>query len=94
MTTPKFTPGPWALDGDNIHCSIIGPDGEFVVAGECDGWMVPFECRDEGMANARLIAAAPEMYEALCMVAADNTAGCLEVIDLVMAALAKANPDA
>ena len=47
--------------------SVIGPDGKLVVAGEYDGWMVPFQCRgeEEGTANARLIAAAPELLAAL-----------------------------
>lgn len=71
---PKHTPPPWVVQDwskdmrvvGNLHV-IVGADGTppaFVPAwdrpapGEVDG-------TDEARANARLIAAAPEMYEAL-----------------------------
>jgi hypothetical protein len=61
----KHTPGPWSLDQPGkISTSIIGPDGEFVIAGEGDAWMVPFACRDEAVANATLVAAAPDLLAA------------------------------
>jgi hypothetical protein len=46
------TPGPWTVDGSYIH----GPNGKRFLAVAGDG---------EGQANARLIAAAPELLEAL-----------------------------
>ncbi len=46
----KFTPGPWELDSNGIF------KGPFPIA-ICKG--------DESNANARLISAAPDMYEAL-----------------------------
>lgn len=65
MTEKKWTTGPWTVDVDDITASIIARDGELVVAGEYNGWMAPFACRDEGVSNANLIATAPELYEAL-----------------------------
>ena len=65
MTAAQHTPGPWRIDRQEISASIYGPDNELVVAGEFDGWGCPFGCRDEGLSNARLIAAAPELLEAL-----------------------------
>lgn len=46
------TPGPWHVEGQYIH----GPDGNRFLAVAGDG---------EGIANARLIAAAPELLAAL-----------------------------
>ncbi len=60
----KHTPGPWKIaDGDSLRCSLWGwsimsSDGYWVaVAHE--------EEEESDKANARLIAAAPEMLEAL-----------------------------
>lgn len=66
----KHTPGPWVVfDGDTEHPGIDMADGSFsiVVYGE-DG--EPFEgvrgrSPAETLANARLIAAAPDLLEAL-----------------------------
>ena len=50
----KFTPGPWRLlNGKNI----VGPKNQIAKV-----WMFN---DGEGTANARLIASAPDMYEAL-----------------------------
>ena len=58
MTT-QHTPGPWRLSADGQR--VIGADGESVVAG-----VYGAACADQdGAANARLIAAAPAMLEAL-----------------------------
>jgi hypothetical protein len=46
------TPGPWTVDGSYIH----GPNGKRFLAVAGDG---------EGQANARLIAAAPELFSTL-----------------------------
>lgn len=66
MSKQKFTPGPWAL---NRHGAIVG--GEFYrytngsaqsqLAMACGGNGIDEETRN---ANARLIAAAPELLEA------------------------------
>lgn len=66
MTEPKFTPGPWfsvaKLSGSENHRG-------FKICGD-DGWALADiqpvdEDGIEGRANAHLIAAAPELYEAL-----------------------------
>lgn len=60
-----FTPGPWQVSGirqssDKYKGHMVGPDGDGVV-------VVPYNDKDhiECLANARLIAAAPEMYDVL-----------------------------
>jgi len=66
---PAFTPGPWHvgvppwLGGDDGSESIKTADGTVIVDRSDD----PLGCVDdaEREANARLIAAAPELYEAL-----------------------------
>jgi len=52
-----FTPGPWYLS------SIDGVEDSLMVGGGGDGSDIVADIRDE--ANARLIAAAPAMYEVL-----------------------------
>ena len=58
-TRPEHTPGPWTVDNQYIH----GPDGIRFLAVAGDG---------AGQANARLIAAAPTLLEAL--------AGCADAL--------------
>jgi hypothetical protein len=55
----QHTPGPWRTD-DHYHGAILG-DGNQVAMATMNGCL-PAETRD---ANARLIAAAPELLEAL-----------------------------
>lgn len=73
MDKPKFTPGPW----EQSHREVMGRDGLFTVVYRADdpdnliaslhwhsvktdkGWTT------DRAANAHLIAAAPDMYEAL-----------------------------
>ena len=65
----KFTPGPWKLDGDKYiaNSSILDSKENLVIAGEYDGYMCPFSCRedDEAVANAYLVSNAPELYTVL-----------------------------
>lgn len=65
----SYTPGPWSLTNpaDPGDSSIRGSDGELVISGEYDGYMVPFAARDgeEAADNARLAVAAPELLAAL-----------------------------
>jgi hypothetical protein len=77
----KHTPGPWTAE----H----GSDDYFYVATE-DGVSFP---RDEQKANAHLIAAAPEMLEALKLVRESGLAdeyGASAVEDAINAAIKKA----
>jgi len=58
MNTPKHTPGPWHV-GLRPGPMVYGPQGEQIV-----GLNVMLES-DEVLANAKFIAAAPAMYEAI-----------------------------
>lgn len=71
MTEPKttFTPGPWRASPQGIggHVWIRSDDGDFIAS-------VPKGDNDPQKANARLIAAAPDLYaagEAICAAAAE-----------------------
>ncbi len=57
MTAPKFTPGPWVTNGTAIEQAQ--ERNTLVVA------YVEDRQNDDHRANARLIAAAPELYESL-----------------------------
>jgi hypothetical protein len=64
----KHTPGPWTLDGHNlssvIRCTV--PRGHPDAKHTCGDYETIAECGgDNWKANARLIAAAPDMLEAL-----------------------------
>lgn len=66
MSDCKWTAGPWLMDTNDESTSIKDEKGKFIVAGEYDGYMTPFDCRhnpEESVANARLISAAPIMAE-------------------------------
>jgi len=63
MSEAKFTPGPWEWDGDVWDYDyaeeapwLIGKDNQIILKGEID-------CANK--ANAHLIAAAPDLYEAI-----------------------------
>lgn len=58
----KHTPGPWFVD---MARNIGGWNGDVAVTRNGRIIAVAFVCRDETLANANLIATAPEMYEAL-----------------------------
>lgn len=75
----KHTPGPWILGG----CSgrmITTPSGY-----RGDGFIADVDTK----ANAQLIAAAPDMLEALKQVAEHEDAGCYDM-KKVLSAIAKA----
>lgn len=62
MTETKFTPGPWKVHPVD-DCTVVASDGSEVAAidgdyNQPDTWPIM-------EANARLIAAAPDLYEAL-----------------------------
>lgn len=61
MTEPKFTPGPWKV----IESGVVA-EGRFVIARiYLDPLKEENAAIEESVANAHLIAAAPELYEAL-----------------------------
>ncbi len=59
----KHTPGPWSADnGDSDQWGVFDDNGGAIVYAKCDS---PLRSFDEDAANARLIAAAPLMLDAL-----------------------------
>lgn len=63
MSGFKGTPGPWRVDPS--HCGDVQTiDGQWEVACTSPLVLNGGECPDEWRANARLIAAAPELLEA------------------------------
>jgi len=95
MNETKFTKGPWSIEYDqwnsleqprDVWACIIAPDPNDAVP-----WFVAnVLCCAESSANASLIAAAPEMYEALDFVSAHLTNDPLAAHERIRAALAKA----
>lgn len=62
----KYTPGPWEAMGSLVRSPMHQPEGlpRGVQIAECrDGYFLPHT--PEAKANARLIAAAPELLEAM-----------------------------
>lgn len=66
MSNAKWTPGPWETDRNNVH------SGQIATIHGCTGgdWVEVWspnwpESEEEQEANARLIAAAPELAESL-----------------------------
>lgn len=63
MIKSKHTPGKWAFAGYDVYCSIPGMRRKPVIAVICN--QDKAEHPSETEANGRLIAAAPELLEAL-----------------------------
>ena len=63
MNEPKWTPGPWRVETSGRGSLCVASDDAWI-CGELDNQ--PHEMRtSEAEANAHLIAAVPELYEAL-----------------------------
>lgn len=63
MAGTKFTPGPWGWDGERL----VGLKGPVLDYAAYEGmWFARYDA-DEDTANAHLIAAAPDLYEALSL---------------------------
>lgn len=60
MTTAKHTPGPWELEAGSDYIRICTKSGERYIIDD----LLWATYDEEEMANARLIAAAPELLEA------------------------------
>jgi hypothetical protein len=87
-----FTPGPWVKDR---HDQLFGIDGKQVCVWNAG---IAFSSRDEETeANARLIASAPEMFDALVAVNKCGNGGAKlsrVASDMTRRALAKARGEA
>lgn len=81
---PRHTPGPWEIhrefvDGQDVHirAPVVGNRGDYWwIAGMCAGMFL-----DETEANARLISAAPDLYEALKRARNQVVAFALDTLD-------------
>ena len=62
----KFTPGPWSRDK---YGRVIGPDGQSVGFGALT---LRMSNDDEVLANDCLVAAAPELFEALRLMISED----------------------
>jgi N-acetyl-anhydromuramyl-L-alanine amidase AmpD len=67
MKDLKHTPGPWEFNGGR---QVVFQDSERYK--DCDLWDIQYEDESEMKANAKLIAAAPELLEALKIMLEDN----------------------
>ncbi len=101
MSAPSFTPGPWRAYRANTNSagdSALHNGGRFAVS------TVHIPNFEQELANARLIAAAPELYEALDALSLvvgltafkheEQRAPLQEAVDAARAALAKARGEA
>ena len=61
----KHTPGPWRTDPDLGHEQVLGPDGIIVADCSIFAMVKNGPTPERNRANARLIAAAPEMLSFL-----------------------------
>lgn len=93
MTNATHTPGPWHYSPDvsiNGTKLVYAPDGYLVA----DAGRIPRRTESETLYNARLIAAAPELLEALELCIANmgwsSTERGRDAFDTARAAIAKA----
>ena len=113
MRDNTFTPGPWMLgaDGENIITNYRDENGNMTDENWLKGGWAKSVCTvkyaswmgyEEAKYNAHLIAAAPDMYDALWetielsdrnLTEAGRTPECQRVYDIVRSALAKAEGD-
>lgn len=101
----SYTPGPWGMETVRTSCGVchkVGPwphkwrAGSTMSACIYDDYPSPPEGTDTMLANARLIAAAPEMFEALEFArgAVNDNEYFADVAAAIDAALAKAKGEA
>lgn len=83
MKTKTHTPGPWLADGELVRES----NGKLVA--DCTIVFAKVNRQSENLANAALVAAAPELFAALQYVAANHHEGSGDLERIVLAAIAK-----
>lgn len=76
----QFTPGPWLVDDDSNAVGPVVSNGKGTPIAVCDALKICFssgQCvrvpKPEAAANAHLIAAAPELLEALLLIINSNS---------------------
>lgn len=93
----EHTPGPWSIDQ---YGTVSGPDGRIITINGVASVCSPGPWQNVAKANARLIAAAPDLLAAL--VAVLDTSGArgtyhalkyVEAVDAAEAAIARATPN-
>ncbi len=105
MKEVKYTPGPWRIGtsgGHNANFIAAGPDNALECKSICEVYGIPMHTTlDEvlsltgnrqvtGLANARLISAAPELLEALkALVTGEGQMLKSSLVDKALAAIAK-----
>ena len=69
MSETRWTPGPWEIKSEFVGpLKIVAGDDEFIFGnGKLEVAYVGADTFDQCRANARLISAAPDMYDALEM---------------------------
>ena len=92
----KYTPGPWTAD--SLNCVWRGgPDINGVLVANCNNSKMPTAAHPEqATANARLIAAAPDLLAALQELVAEEDGdfhNSTEGFNMARAAIAKARAD-
>jgi hypothetical protein len=78
------TPGPWKAIGG----AVKGADGKYLHVSQYQGYDERGEHYEQRKANARLIAAAPELYEACVLAYRHSKTGTVQ--DFLAKAIAKA----
>lgn len=71
MSQPKFTPGPWRVIGNELRHEKGDAYAVIQTSSLAIDIIAPSAMDAEHMSNARLIAAAPALYEALRNILAD-----------------------
>ena len=94
MSDAKHTPGPWVVEDERYH----GPNWAIIGSADTAGWhafvrvavQLDNKPSDEGEANARLIAAAPDLLAALQFVMSAHGEQLHDAFDDAHKAIAKA----
>ncbi len=80
MPTPKHTPGPWAICAANGQAHYCSSHHRLISAKEWENLADVIVVDEESAANAALIAAAPELLEALQAIMETNPSPAISAI--------------